>query len=241
MKMLLKILSTIMTAMLLACNSDSALLPERDLVVVRAYLYANEPVTDVQLTTTYPITSDTTAGLPINDAAVSLEKNGQSYPLIASAGDSGYYHYPGGDLQVDVGDVFTINVEYQGEFTTAETTIPQPPNAVTISENELVIETPTGFPGRGGLPFDTSSVTVNWQAEDDAFFFVIIEALEEELTPINEGRFGFFARGIRAFRSRPTRNNQYPIRQFDLAYLGDHQVRVYKVNQEYADLYAFGL
>jgi len=92
----------VIAAVLVGCEESSPLLPEAEQVVVQAYLYANEPVTDIQLTTTYAITSDDTIGAPINDAVVALEKNGKIYPLVSTPGDSGYYHYAGNDLEVKI-------------------------------------------------------------------------------------------------------------------------------------------
>jgi hypothetical protein len=220
-------------AALLGCDPASPLLPEAELIVVRAYLYAGEPVTDVQLTTTFALTTGDTAGQPINDAKVALEKAGKIYSLTASAGDSGYYHYAGTDLTVQVGDRFKISVERSGQIATGETIIPAPPQNLALSKTELVIDAST--------PFDTSSISISWQGEE-TFYFVVVENLEASPTPINQSPFPGGPRGqFRSFRSRPFRELSHTVRRFDLAYLGEHRAKVYKVNREYANLYAFGL
>jgi hypothetical protein len=220
---------------LLGCDSASPLLPENELLVMRAYLYAGEPVTDVQLTSSFALTSNDTAGQPINDAKVTLEKAGKVYSLTASRGDSGYYHYPdpGNDLAVQVNDHFKITVERGDQIATGETVIPSPPRQLTISKSELLIDTST--------PFDTSSLTIRWEAED-TFYFLVVENLEASPTPINQLPLPGGTKGqMRFFRSRPIRENSYGIRSVDLTYYGEHRVKVYKVNREYANLYAFGL
>jgi hypothetical protein len=233
MKKLVALFIVVILAALSACDSDSPLLPENELLVVRAYLYAGEPVTDVQLTTTFALTTGNTAGQPINDAKVALEKAGKIYRLTASPGDSGYYHYAGNDLAVQVGDRFKISVERSGQIATGETIIPAPPQNPALSKTELVINTST--------PFDTSSISISWEGED-TFYFVVVENLEASPTPINQFPFPGGPRGqSRSFRSRPFRELSYTIRRFDLAYFGNHRARIYKVNQEYANLYAFGL
>ena len=221
---------TCLFAALTGCESETPLLPEAEQLVVRAYLYAGEPVTDIRLTATYAITSEDTIGLPIKDVAVTLEKNGRNYRLTSSPGDSGYYHYGGSELEVNIGDKFRIAVDYQGRIASGETTIPSAPRGLEISADEFFIST-----GR----IDTSSITVSWAEEEDTFFFVTVENLESVLTPINE-RLGNFLTQLRSFRSRPIRGNTYRISRFDLNYLGRHRARVYKVNREYANLYAFG-
>lgn len=213
-----------------ACDSGSPLLPDSELLVVRGYLYSNEPVRDIQLTSTYAITSEDTVGAPINDATITLEKAGRVYALAHTPGDSGYYHYAGSDLNVAAGDRFKISVSRNNQHATAATEIPAAPNNVQISAAEFVVSsTPT--------PFDTSSITVSWDNPDESFYFVTVENIEAVRTPIND-RLPF-PRGGGFSRSRPTRDSRHEIRRFDLSYLGQHRVRVYKVNQEYANLYAF--
>ena len=163
---------------------------------------------------------------------MTLEKAGRIYPLNSSRGDSGYYHYAGNDLVVNVGDVFKIAVAHNGKTATAETIIPSPPRQLTISKNALLVNTST--------PLDTSSLTLRWEAEK-TFYFVVVENLEASPTPINQTPFPGGPRGqLRSFRSRPIRESRYTIRRFDLTYLGEHRAKVYKVNREYANLYAFG-
>jgi len=58
MKKLFTLLIAAILAALSGCDTDSSLLPENELLVVRAYLYAGEHVTDVQVTTTFGLTSD---------------------------------------------------------------------------------------------------------------------------------------------------------------------------------------
>jgi len=232
MKKFFALIITASLAALSGCDADSPLLPENELLVVRAYLYAGERVTDVQVTTTFGLTSDDTTGLPINDAKVTLEKAGRVYPLTASRGDSGYYHYAGNDLAVNVGDAFKIAVTYNGKTATAETIIPAPPRQLAISKNELLVNAST--------PLDTSSLTLSWEAEE-TFYFVVVENLEASPTPIDQPPFPGGPRGqLRSFRSRPIRESRYTIRRFDLTYLGEHRAKVYQVNHEYANLYAFG-
>lgn len=219
-----------------ACESESPLIPSSELIVVRAYLYSGEPVTDVQLSYTYDLGIDTTSGPPINDARVVLAKDEHIYELVPSAGDSGYYHYPGSDLSVEVGDIFRISIEYDEQTITATTIIPPPPENVTISSNEFVIDAESGpFGARN----DTSTITVTWLNPDGSFYFILVENLEATLTPVDD-RFGDFLGRFRSFRSSPRDSDNYVIRRLDVTYLGEHEVRVYKVNQEYADLFEFG-
>ena len=91
----------ILTAACVAgCDSTSTEPEQADLVVVEAFLFVGEPIDDIRLTETVPL-SDTIDAPPINDASVVLYKNGLSYTLVPT-GDSGYYAYPGDDLSIEV-------------------------------------------------------------------------------------------------------------------------------------------
>ena len=103
-------LPAILLGMLAACGDPTFVVPGSPDPVVRAFLYAGQPVNDVRLTWTVPINTSDTANVqvapPINDATVVLVRNGVRYPLVKSAGDSGYYQYNGTGLIVREGDVY---------------------------------------------------------------------------------------------------------------------------------------
>jgi hypothetical protein len=91
-----------------ACTEKTLFVPQADLVVVRGYLYANEPVTEIQLSSTLGLGSEDSIGPPISDAVVKLIKGGKTYQLEPTPGRAGYYNYPGTDLSVNTGDNFRI-------------------------------------------------------------------------------------------------------------------------------------
>ena len=231
MKKLTHIFAVIATILTMACDSESLYLPEREKVVVRAYLYAGEPVTDIQLTTTFSIFSEDSIGDPINNASVTLEKNGREFRLISSPGDSGFYHYRGNDLVVENGDHFGLKVEYNGQTSFSETHIPSPPKDVTLSSNQYVITQQTNF--------DATAITVNWTEEKEAIYFVTVNNAETNQIRIDAGNENNFRQSL-SFRSRLVPGSSYSIRRSELTYLGKHVVRVYKINREYANLYTFG-
>jgi hypothetical protein len=219
------------------CTKESPVSPSNELVVVRAYLYANEPVTEIQLCKTLPLGSEDAQAPPINDADVSLIKNNVRYALQASPGDSGYYHYPGNDLTVQTGDTFQIDVSYGGQNIHAETTVPPAPGGLAVSSDTLVVSDDFGS-GMGGFGGEdtTQTVKVSWNEESNAMFYVVIENLESDPEPINT----FMPeedQPTRRMISEPTSSNEYRIRRFNLSYYGKHRVKVYRVNEEYADLY----
>jgi hypothetical protein len=227
-------------ALTAGCTKESPVSPTAEQVVVQAYLFADEPISDIRLTRTLPLGSQETEAPPVNDAEVSLFRNGVRYGLVPSAGDSGYYHYPGNDLTVRTGDAFQIQIRHGDQDMDAETTVPAAPDSVRLSSDSLAVsDDPGGFgpPGGGpGAEDSTRTLTVSWKRESSALFYVVVECMEAN--PDTIGTPGFFqGGGMRRMVSSPTADNRYRIQRFNLSYYGRHRVKVYRVNQEYADLY----
>jgi len=215
------------------CTNDSSLEPAPELLVVRGYIYAGEPVTDIQITKTLSLGSEATTAPPVNDAAVALVKDDQRYALVGSAGDSGYYHYAGTDLTVASGDEFEIEVTYAGQVTTGQTTVPLPPENITLSDSVVTI-TQEFTPG--SRPTD-DRVTLSWEADASSLFYVVIECIESDPAEITGFGGGMSNNPQRRMLFPPTNHNSQEVSRFNLSYFGRHVAKVYRVNQEYADLY----
>ncbi len=226
-----------------ACTDSNPVAPDGDILVVRAFLFAGEPVTDIRITTTVPLVSEDTLGIPVSDAMVWLERGDARFDLIATSGAPGAYHYPGADLVVEWGDVFELGVSRGSESLSATTVVPSPPEGFAVSSDVLdVVDLTAGFGGSGGrrgggggpggLAF--GGVIVRWINPERDLFFVVVDNLEihPEQIPAPE-----FIGQARRFVSVPTPADSTVISQLSLTHLGEHRIRLYHVNQEYADLY----
>jgi hypothetical protein len=219
------------------CTKDNPV-QSKALVVVRGFLYAGEAVTDIQLTQTIALGSEETTVPPINEAAVTLIKNNVRYNLVASAGDSGYYHYPGTDLVVAPGDQFTLEAEYGSVTATAETSVPFPPDSVVASTEQIAVSSTLPQPGSAPGADSSQSLVITWKRDASPLFYVVVENLDAN--PDTIGTFGGGPGGNpggRRTTSQPQSTNRYSIRGRDLSYYGHYVARIYRVNQEYADLY----
>ena len=219
----------------LSCSLDSITSPEKSLVVIQAFVYAGEPVGDVRLTSTLPLGSIETSAPPINNASVYIIKNQIRYQLVLSPGDSGYYHYPGSDLTINAGDVLSIEVEYYGGFITATTVVPSPPQEVTLSSDTLIYPTMTEPQSFNPIDFEKSRLTLRWENNDNSLFYVTVENVDSNPIPVNESGLTFRQRI--SFISRPTSGDSMRISFSNIIYLGRHRAKIYKINQEYANLY----
>lgn len=228
---------TLAAALVAGCDSTSTEPEEADLVVVEAFLFAGEPIDDVRLTETVPL-SDTIDAPPINDASVVLYKNGVSYTLVPT-GDSGYYAYPGDDLSIMAGDSIGIEISYLGGVATGETVVPQAPVGVSIDRDTLFVPEfgfGGGGPPGGGFNRENSQLATNWENPDRLLHYVVIESRDdsaESIIPDDAPRF------MRRFRLvvPPTQDDYHFINMMELETLGQHVAKVYRVNEEYSQLY----
>ncbi len=227
-------------SLFLGCTEESPLISNEDLIVVWAYLYVGEPVTSVKLTSTVPLDVDTTEAPPINDAVITLIKHGQRYECEPSPGDSGYYHYSDNDLTIETGDQFKIEIEYKDQFVTGTTVVPLKPVNVAISSLFMTIP---DFSNMESLwewrQSENREIEITWDNEDDSWYYVTLENIDENPVEISS-----LISGGPLFQSRPARfifppinDNSYRIRLPLITHLGLHRVNLYRVNQEYVNLY----
>ena len=218
------------------CGDDNAVASGRELLVVTGYVYAGEPVTQITVTVTLPLDADSTAAPAVNDARVSLVRDGTRYDLELAPGDSGLYRYTGGDLFPAAGDRIGLEVEHDGQRVTATTEVPPPPRGVTTSAEQLVVEADTlFFRGFGLSGDDGESLSVSWVVEDDAYYIVTVESIEAGADSVES----FFPRPGGVFGSAVMRDSSAVIQARSMRFYGLHEVRVYRVNEEYAELSAF--
>lgn len=218
---------------LFGCTEESALIPESNLVVVQAYLYANEPVNNIRLTSTVGIDADSLEAPGINDAQIFLLKDGHQYDLISTPGKDGYYYYPDEDLKVETDDNFRILIEYNEKYISAETHVPKAPEGLEISDDELEIIDffELGFFDRSFL--DSAAVEVSWENADRSLYFIVLDNIEENPIEI-ESQFPSFAA---RFISQPINRDTFPLNFRMVTHYGKHRIKLYRINQEYADLY----
>ncbi len=239
---------TLVLATFISCEEETIYTPD-ERFVVQAYLYANEPIWDVSIRNAVPLSVADSVGEPINDAIITLYKNDIAYTLVSS-NDTGTYHYPGDDLIIETGDEFSIEAIVGDKTATGNTSVPESPEGVFMSDDiielpEIKIDPYTGRPEFGAMQALMATqreiqLEVLWDNPNGELHFVVIENAEdnqESIFPDLGGKFGSVGRG--AFRriTFPTRESSYQINFFEIQYWGQYVVKVYRVNQEYADLY----
>ncbi|GMV05832.1 MAG: hypothetical protein AMXMBFR53_21090 [Gemmatimonadota bacterium] len=217
-----------------ACSPTDATfaVPDTDIFVVQAYLYAGQAVTDVTVTGVLPIDADSTeVAAPISDATIILTRGAARYALMPTPDHPGKYHYAGADLGVSVGDRFGIEVTVGTRTATAETTVPDAPLGLALSADSMVVSETFG-PGFGS---PGEGVVARWSNAAARFHFLVVDNLEDDPEPLPfSGRFGGFAP---RFISQPTAADSSVVRSLSLTHYGRHRLTLYRVNDEYSDLY----
>lgn len=212
--------------MIAACEGDPFTPPDDGRFVVQAYLYADEPVTDVRVTATLALGAADSVAPPINDAGVVLARGGERFVLVPTPGNNGYYHYPGEDIAVREGDVFDLEVTVGGVTATGRTTVPSPPAEVSLSPTELRVE------GHGF--WATEPVVVRWPNPDRAWYFITHRNVEPDPEPIFDGTV-VIRPGLVV--SEPTIADSAVVSIYTMRHYGTYDVRVHRVNEEYVQLY----
>jgi hypothetical protein len=238
MKMLKSILYLGLSIIIIGCSNQNPTESEnQNNLVVEGFLYAGEPINNIKLTKTLGLGSQDTIAPPVNNAQVWLVKDGKTYQLKQDTQRNGYYIYDGNDLFIEPGNNISLEINYQGKKVTSTTIVPPKPKDVTISKSTLILSSDFGFPPGGFGQQDTNSVYVNWSNPDSSLYYVVIENLETNPTEISTGNFPGGMDIIRRITFPPTATSEFVIGRRNLTYYGKHQAIVYKVNQEYADLY----
>ncbi len=239
MKNILKVMFGFLNLIFLSgCTESSPLISDEDLVVVWGFVYANKPITDIKLTKTLALDADSSSEFSIiNDAQVTVVVNENRFECDYAGDEIGYYQYLDNDLVINSGDKTSIEIEWQGQIITAESTVPNPPSELNLESNVMEIPNFNDFQSLLDWRFsENREIIVNWNQEsEDDWFYVVLKNLESNPTPININTN--FSERMREIIFPPVQDNTYRIRLPLIEFLGLHEIRVYRVNREYVDLY----
>ena len=221
-----------LTYLSFGCEDSITTAVNKNLVVVQGFLYADEQVKDISLSEVLPLGSLDTIATPILDAEVILSNNNNKYLLIADETRPGFYLYPDSDLEIKSGDELSLEVNYNEQNITAKTTVPPKPQNVMLESDTLLL--PSLTIGIREIPdLDFYSTTLIWDNFDESYYYVVIENIEENPEPI-ETPIGKLPP---KFISAPSISNEYKVSFRTVTHYGEHLMILYRVNQEYADLY----
>lgn len=137
------------------------------------------------------------------------------------------------DLQVNVGDLFRIEINYNGITAFGETTVPEATKGLEISET-LIEFLPIGPEFIDAI--NKINLFFSRDNPNNELHHMIIEDCEKVEEPIFPDQIADQLQQFR-FVSDPTRESLFDINAADFTTFGKYIVKVYRINQEYADLY----
>ena len=221
----------------LACEGDLEFVaPDPDTFVIQAFIFADEPVEWVTVSGVLPIDADSTEVAPvISNAEITIFRGAERFDLQPTSGEPGRYHYSGDDLDIQIGDVFRLEATVDDRTATAETVVPMAPVGLGLSADSLIA--PAFPPQRGQGPGNRLNwrITANWTNAGDQLHFVVIDNIEEapQILPTT----AIFSRFASRLIQQPTAADSSIVRVVMLTHYGQHRLKLYRVNEEYVDLY----
>ncbi|MEN8191527.1 MAG: DUF4249 family protein [Bacteroidota bacterium] len=215
---------------IMGCEESISTEIDQDLVVVQGFIYADQQVTDISLSEVLPLGSEDTLAPPISNAEIFISKGSDKYLLIPNEASKGFYYYPGNDLLISSGDELSLEVNVNDQKIFSETIVPPKPTNLELDSDTLLV--PEFVMGR---PPDLEyySITLTWDNFDNSYYYVVIGNIEDAAEPIEVGSSKFSSR----FVSKPSISNEYRVSFRTVTHFGKHLMILYRVNQEYADLY----
>lgn len=227
--------------LLLSCGEENLNDIAANQFVVEAFLYAGEPIDDIRIKTTFPLSETEDISEPINNAEVTLIKGENRYPLVSS-GSEGFYHYPNEDVSVNTGDEFQLEVVHNGIMATAQTTVPTPTTGLKLSTDSLKVPQLPLSEGREAVVMaitaflQNSRIDATWDNPNEDLYFMVVESVSSTVDPIFPDQV-ITALERFQFVSEPTEESSLTFLGGTLVSFGQYVVKVYHINQEYAALY----
>ena len=217
------------------CSRETPTQPSEDRLVVQAYVFAGKPPRDIYLAKALPFRKGLHRQMPsVHNAVVSLKRNDVTYTLIPTLDErgnfDGHYHYPGSDFLPNVGDTLKLEIQYNGQTVTAQTTVPPPVENITVPFDTIKIEQEEGAE-------DSDPVLIHWDAPDQDFvYYYTLASIDSNAVAVNSSSQ---ARRSSADIVLDPMLKIWP--HWQINYYGHYRVIVYTVRKEFAVLKELGL
>ena len=234
MKKIIYSVAFALLAILNACTKEIITIDDdSDVPVVEAFLEPGKEVS-VKLSKMLPFSEDEyTGSLTIDTAEVYINYNGTDYLLTPVSDEPGKYVSLDSALTATAGGSYNLYFSYNGYTITSTTSIPSQPVNVGLSSTTLRIDPTVMGPGSIQDP-----MTITWENPDNTYYLIVVEYLESTYDPINENMNLENFDQFQKVSTDPVSVNSYNLdtRQH-LVFFGSYKVIIYKVNEEYVNLY----
>ena len=228
------IITAIIIILLSACTADLiSPVSETDIAVVEAFL---EPGADISvyLTKMFEYVEDSQSKLTtIDSVVVFITFNGKEFKLIHSPDKPGLYSSMDSALIAEPEGVYELLFTYNGTEVTATTTIPTKPTGTGLSTSVLHVDPNVRGPGSVIEP-----MTVTWANEFNVYHQIVLEYMDSTYTPIGESLDPDRYDEFKKVATEPVVGTSFDLNTREhLVFFGNYRIILYKVNDEYVDLY----
>lgn len=172
------------------------------------------------------LSEDDTLAQPITGLDVWAGAGEDSLLLQETDDQSGMYSTT--KIHPVAGDSLHLYVEIDEQIFSASTVVPEKPGSVSISSSSLYVSTDTPM----GM-MNAEEIIVSWDNEEEGFYYLSITNLEEDPVPVNEMVEDLPTRK----EAPPSQADQFRIRFMNLMFFGTYEIVLYRVNQEYVNLF----
>jgi len=200
-----------------------------NVAIVESYLYAGDSVITIKVTKILPFSEDTSEAteyitglhLTINDIA--LTETG-----------SGIYTLQLGNEQIQPGESYELKFLYASDTVSSTTIIPDKPMNFSISSNEIYTDRITS--SGGGMPSGPpADLTLSLENTDKSYYYVLIQYMESERDYINYQSESLDLSDTTSISPMNTSETRLGTR--NLNFFGSYRIILFKVNDDFADLY----
>ena len=171
-----------------SCEDTLKPVPDENLIVVRAYIYAGQPVKDIILMSTLALDDESTEPTPVDSAEVILSRGNENFtlePVYAydtTETDTTFsltYHYPDSDLIVGVGDTFQLEINYMDQKLTSQTIVPAKPDSFSASIDTLwVPEFKRNRDYINWIVADSNRIKLDWDNPNELYHYLLMDNVE---------------------------------------------------------------
>ena len=235
MKQTILIASIAFASVMTGCtDNDYQPAQEADVAVVEAYLEPGHEI-NVYLSKMVPYITESADSVqkPIESVDVYIKHNDMDFLLEPAEEDPGRYVCLDSGLVLVPGDEYELSFDYHDNTVSAMTTIPVKPAGTGLYPDVLQINPNDMRPG-----MMQNKVTVYWDNPDNGYFLIVTEYLDSAYTPINPYFDPEIFDDYRKVSTKPVADYSYDLdTRRQLLFFGRYRVIVYKVNEEYVNLY----
>jgi len=200
-----------------------------NVAIVESYLYAGDSTITIKVSKILPFSDDTIeateyiSGLHPTINGVDLTENG-----------SGIYTLKLGSKHIQPGDSYILKFLYATDTVSSMTIIPDKPLNFNISSSSIYVERVTSLGGvmPSGPPSD---LILSWDNPDESYYYVVIQYLESGHDYINYRSASLDLSDTSSIS--PINTSETRLGTRDLYFFGSYRVILFKVNDDFADLY----